>query len=98
MFIFDLELLIKVTFSFHVEEHGGIRCYMYWNGQTMRFHPVDIKYAFKYCFTSKRYREFDKEREKMKEFVKQIKIKDVGFEYFYNSLDKNKNTSFNELN
>ena len=93
--------MIKVTFSFHVEEQDEIRCYMYWNGQTMRFHPVDIKYAFKYCFDENRYNEFDNNREQMKRFVEKIKIKDLAFEHFYKSLydgsSKQKKISFHSL-
>eukprot|EP01084_Bolivina_argentea_P312447 540926_1 len=32
-----------LTFSFIVKEQDQIKCYLYWNGQTIRFMPEDVK-------------------------------------------------------
>jgi len=42
-----------LTFCFHVKMMDVIKCYLYWNGQVIRFMPQDIKTVFPTMFNMK---------------------------------------------
>ena len=83
-------MFLIVTFSFHVEETNKIKCYLYWNGQTMRFYPQDISQIFRYIFTETQFKMFDKKKEEKNKIMKKIHIKDEQFEGFYRSIIEKK--------
>ena len=77
-----------ITFSFHCEKKDQIKCYMYWNGQCVRFYPQDIIQIFKYMFVPKQYERF-KQSKNWKDIMQDmILFKDCPFETFYKSLEK----------
>merc|ERR550539_111300 len=74
-----------IVLSFHVESTDEMRCYMYINGQVLRFMPEDIQLVLPLFFDAefKKNKEFA-QSEKAKKLVKKMKdnLRDVHFEAF----------------
>eukprot|EP01084_Bolivina_argentea_P297050 511688_1 len=72
-----------LTFSFNVEEQDAIKCYIIWNGQTMRFKGDNLGKILSYLFVESQQDE-DRERtlgEQLAQFDQQVV--DMKFEEFY---------------
>eukprot|EP01084_Bolivina_argentea_P124174 220039_1 len=79
-----------ITFMFSVEQQNEIRCYLVWNGQTMRFHEEHMSEVLPLLFEeSEENIEFIKENEELKRLEKIFRdeMKDDIYEKFYKSLN-----------
>eukprot|EP01084_Bolivina_argentea_P031652 58583_1 len=76
-----------LTFSFHVRATDNVKCYMYWNGQCMRFYPSDIINVLPIIFDNNVYgnKQFVCGKSG-KSLVSQMNINDLQFERFYCGL------------
>ncbi len=76
-----------LTFSFHVRARDNIKCYLLWNGQSMRFYPSDIVHVLAKIFVDDQYGndEFISGKE-AKSLSSQMNINDSQFERFYCGL------------
>ena len=75
-----------ITFSFHVEEENKIKCYILWNGQTMRFRGENIANILSYLFVDSVPNVKDKKYESaLKKF--DAKIQDIDFDEFYRKIN-----------
>eukprot|EP01083_Nonionella_stella_P129181 391795_1 len=71
-----------LTLSFHVKEERIIKCYLFWNGQMMRFFPDDIKSVLPGLFNPKKQGKRDKaEEELLDAMIKEMKEKLVDEEF-----------------
>merc|ERR1712154_513886 len=82
-----------MVLSFHVESYNEIRCYIYMNGQVLRFLPEDIALVLPQFFDesfgdNKDFPTSDQAKELIAEMNK--KLKDVKFKAFLNKY-KSKN-------
>eukprot|EP01084_Bolivina_argentea_P065926 120183_1 len=80
-----------ITLSFIVEQLDGIRCYLYWNGQTMRFQGEDIIQVLPFLFeNSEENVEFIKKSTELEEMKKAFNsvVRDSKYETFCKELNQ----------
>ena len=72
-----------------------IRCYLYWNGRSLRFYPQDIVQVLPSLFAEnyKKNASF-KDSEDAQRMIQEMLIKDKYFEHFYNDLTQKKKNEF----